>query len=118
MAIFWNTHVHITLAITQAHIATLLSISPSVTLQTLFTPTQSDDIDIKANMTMPTCAPLDTPDELTLCALLLSIMHHVVRHRDKITSMGSMWIGGVALFELAVLKLCEAQCLEHEDAAV
>ncbi|KAI0253518.1 outer membrane protein Iml2/Tetratricopeptide repeat protein 39 [Lactifluus subvellereus] len=130
MAIFWNTHARITPAVAQAHIATLLSVSPPVTLQTPFASTQSDDTDIKADATMPTRAPLDTPDELALRALLLGIMYRAAGHPDeargflrdaharhaKIPSTGSTWIGGVALFELAVLELREAQRLEHEDA--
>ena len=74
-------------------------------------------------------AALDTPDEHALRALLLGIMHRTTGHptearaflRDahtrhtKIPSSGSTWIGGVALFELAVLELREAQRLENED---
>lgn len=131
MAIFWNTHARITPAVAQAHIAKLLSVSPPVTLQTPFAPTQSDDTDIKADATVSTLAPLDTPDELALRALLLGIMHRAAGYPDearaflrdaharhaKIPSTGSTWIGGVALFELAVLELHEAQRLEQEDTA-
>ncbi|KAI0290645.1 hypothetical protein B0F90DRAFT_1652723 [Multifurca ochricompacta] len=115
MAIFWNTHGRITSVVAQAHIGELLGISPP--------PAPTD--------TTITRAPLDTPDELALRALLLGIMHRAVGHpaeargflRDaharhaKIPSTGSTWIGGVALFELAVLELREAQRSDYEDEA-
>ncbi|KAI0290652.1 hypothetical protein B0F90DRAFT_582157 [Multifurca ochricompacta] len=150
MAIFWNTHGRITSVVAQAHIGELLGISPPVTLPTYLTPasslatttitttttttttaaTMSPDEPAPTDTTI-TRAPLDTPDELALRALLLGIMHRAVGHpaeargflRDaharhaKIPSTGSTWIGGVALFELAVLELREAQRSDYEDEA-
>ena len=113
-----------------AHISELLSLTPRVTLPTPFAPTP-----LAANGTPEEAAlnriPLDTPDELALRALLLGVTHRAAGHptearaflRDahtrhaKIPSSGCTWIGGVALFELAVLELREAQRLEHEDEA-
>ncbi|KAI0289831.1 hypothetical protein BC826DRAFT_1029792 [Russula brevipes] len=132
MGIFWNTHGRITTAVAQAHIVELLSVVPPVTLSTPFAippPASKDDPDALPPTSIR--APLDTPDELALRALLLGIMHRAAGCaaeargflRDahtryaKIPSSGSTWIGGVALFELAVLELREAQRLESDDDA-
>jgi hypothetical protein len=138
MAIFWNTHGRITPAVAEAHIFELLSLSPPVTLPTPFlsTPSPASNVngngsngDPDASTPVHTGAALDTPDEHALRALLLGIMHRTTGHasearaflRDahtrhaKIPSSGSTWIGGIALFELAVLELREAQRLENED---
>ncbi|KAI0261377.1 hypothetical protein BC834DRAFT_896500 [Gloeopeniophorella convolvens] len=118
MAIFWNTHGRATPAVAQEHIVELLSLSPPVTLPSPYS----------AAPDAPQRAPLDTPDEQALRALLLGITHRAARHpvqaraflRDaharhaKIPSTGATWIGGVALFELAVLELREA---DAESAA-
>ncbi|KAI9509593.1 hypothetical protein F5148DRAFT_1186348 [Russula earlei] len=131
MAIFWNTHARITPAIAQAHIAELLSVAPPVTLPTPFEPASPATNGIH-DTPVPVRAPLDMPDELALRSLLLGIMHRAAWClteargflRDahlryaKIPSSGSTWIGGVALFELAVLELREAQRLENEDVAM
>lgn len=120
MAIFWNTHARITPQVAQAHISELLALTPPPTLPSPIAPTT----------TIPTHAraPLETPDEHALRALLLGITHRAAglptdarrflrdahaRHA-RIPSTGSTWIGGVALFELAVLELREAQRGEHE----
>ena len=122
MAIFWNTHGRITPEVAQAHIVELLSLSPPVTLPSPFSPASPPP-----PTTAPERAPLDTPDELALRALLLGIAHRAAglptearrflrdahaRHA-RIPSTGSTWIGGVALFELAVLELRDAQRLEQ-----
>ena len=131
MAIFWNTHARITPAVAEAHIAELLSISPPLMLSTPFTPTSSSNADIQTDASVPTRAALDTPDEFALRALLLGTMHRVAGYpaearvflrdaraqHENIPTTGSTWIGGVALFELAVLELHDAQRLEYEDAA-
>jgi hypothetical protein len=121
MAIFWNTHARITPEVAQAHISELLSLSPPPPLPSPIAPTPP------VTSTHPRPA-LDTPDEHALRALLLGITHRAAgfpaesrrflrdahaRHA-RIPSTGSSWIGGVALFELAVLELREAQRLEHE----
>lgn len=138
MAIFWNNHGRITPAVAEAHIFELLSLSPPVTLPTPFVSTRSpasngngigSSGDPDESTPVRSRAALDTPDEHALRALLLGIMHRATGHpsearaflRDahtrhaKIPSSGSTWIGGVALFELAVLELREAQRLENED---
>jgi hypothetical protein len=130
MAIFWNTHAHITPAVAQAHISELLSLSPPVTFSTPFAPTPLAS-NGSADVPEPVRPALDTPDELALRSLLLGITHRGAGHpaearaflRDahtqsaKIPSSGSTWIGGLALFELAVLELREAQRLQHEEEA-
>jgi len=130
MAIFWNTHLRITPEVAQAHIVDFLSVSPPVTISTPFAPTQPASNGV-TDIPAPIHAPLDTPDELAVRSLLLGIMHRAAGCpteareflRDahtryaKIPSSGSTWIGGVALFELAVLELREAQRLENEDVA-
>ena len=123
MAIFWNTHGRITPQVAQAHISELLSLSPPPTLPSPITPT------VPSSPSTHTRAPLETPDEHALRALLLGITHRAAglpaearrflrdahaRHA-RIPSTGSSWIGGVALFELAVLELREAQRGERED---
>lgn len=138
MSIFWNTHGRITPAVAEAHIIELLSLSPPVTLPTPFVSNPSPASNVSGNGSsgnpdastpVHTRAALDTPDEHALRALLLGIMHRTTGHpseasaflRDahtrhaKIPSSGSTWIGGVALFERAVLELREAQRLENED---
>ena len=122
MAIFWNTHGRITPQVAQAHISELLSLSPPPTLPSPITPTVPSSPSTHAR------APLETPDEHALRALLLGITHRAAglpaearrflrdahaRHA-RIPSTGSSWIGGVALFELAVLELREAQRGERE----
>ena len=141
IAIFWNTHGRITPAVAQAHIAELLSVKPAVVLPTPFASTppasnnnhiSSDDPDMATHVPAPLGIrpTLDSPDEHALRSLLLGIMHRAAGYpsearvflRDaharhaKIPTSGSTWIGGVALFELAVLELCEAQRLENEDS--
>jgi len=138
IAIFWNNHGRITPAVAEAHIIELLSLSPPVTLPTPLVSIHSPASDGNGNgssgdpdtsMPVHTRAALDTPDEHALRALLLGIMHRTTGHpsearaflRDahtrhaKIPSAGNTWIGGVALFERAVLELREAQRLETED---
>jgi hypothetical protein len=113
MAIFWNTHGRITPDVAQAHITDLLSLFPPITLPSPFEP---KDAAPDATTAPP---PLDTPDEHALRALLLGITHRAAGHTAdarrflqdaharaaRIPSTGSTWIGGVALFELAVLEL-------------
>ncbi|KAH9038197.1 hypothetical protein EDB85DRAFT_2141958 [Lactarius pseudohatsudake] len=112
--------------VAQAHIAELLSLSPPVTLPSPISPappppptTPDDDAQAQAR------PPLDTPDELALHVLLLSITHCAAGHptearrflcdaHARIPSTGSTWIGSVALFELAVLELREAHRLKHD----
>ena len=133
MATFWNTHGRITPLVAQAHIVGLLSVSPPVTIPSPFEPTPPTTTTATETETEtdapPARAPLDTPDEHALRALLLGITHRAAGHpaearkflRDaharhaRIPSTGGTWIGGVALFELAVLELREAQRLEQHE---
>ena len=128
MAIFWNTHGRITPQVAQAHISELLSLSPPPTLPSSITPTPTPNTNTTTTNPPHARAPLETPDEHALRALLLGITHRAAglpadarrflrdahaRHA-RIPSTGSSWIGGVALFELAVLELREAQRVERE----
>ncbi|RDB22979.1 Mitochondrial outer membrane protein IML2 [Hypsizygus marmoreus] len=73
---------------------------------------------------------LDTPDELALRSLLLGIAHrtagdfdasrHFLKEACALNSSiaVSTWIGGVAMFELAVLELKVVEAKEREAAAV
>jgi hypothetical protein len=136
MAIFWNNHGRITPAVAEAHIFELLSPPPPVALPTPFmSPSPASDNGNGSSGNPDTSTPvhtraaLDTPDEHALRSLLLGIMHRTTGHpsearaflhdahtfHSKIPSSGSTWIGGVALFERAVLELRDAQRLEDED---
>lgn len=73
---------------------------------------------------------LDTPDELALRALLLGIHHRTLKAFDVargflVQAHGyhselkvSTWIGGVAMFELAVLDLKEAEDKDRNRVTV
>jgi len=72
----------------------------------------------------PCTVTLDTPDELALRSLLLGVVHRTIKsysvaraflidaysYQSKIEN--STWIGGVTMFELAVLELKETEALE------
>lgn len=72
---------------------------------------------------------LDTPDELALRALLLGIVHRVAgrfsssrsfladAHDRRAAITVSTWIPGVAMFELAVLDLKEAEARQSAKDA-
>ncbi|KAH9070955.1 hypothetical protein EDB83DRAFT_2289649 [Lactarius deliciosus] len=124
MAILRNMHGRITPGVAQAHIVELLSFSPPITLPSPISPASSPTT-LADDAQAQVCPPLDTPDELALRALLFGITHRAAGYptearsflRDahaRIPSSGSTWIGGVALFELAVLELREAHRLEHD----
>lgn len=111
----WNTHARITRETALQHIADLSALTPALTISSPY---------ITSSPAPPapgTPPDLDTPDELAVRALLLGILHrtlgsygpsrafladaHGLQH--KIGT--STWVGGVAMFEMAVLDLKEAE---------
>jgi len=120
IAIFWNLHSRIDKTIAETHIIELYKLSPAVTISSPY---------ISSSLTEATngsIADLDTPDELAIRSLILGIVHRTVG--EYITSRAflddsykrhggittSSWIGGVSLFELAVLDLKEMETTERE----
>ncbi|OBZ65787.1 Mitochondrial outer membrane protein IML2 [Grifola frondosa] len=122
LGIFWNTHARITKDAAIAHIVELASLRPLPTiLSPLFTTEDSAD--------SPTTVDLDTPDELAVRSLLLGIVHRTAGEFDAARSFladahsrytsvkTSTWVGGVTLFELAVLDLKEMEARTERGAA-
>ncbi|KAA1469289.1 hypothetical protein DENSPDRAFT_864071 [Dentipellis sp. KUC8613] len=121
LAVFWNTHSRISKSIAEAHIKEWVSLSPPIEISTPYAPTTPPDAS-PANT-------LDTPDELALRSLLLGTVHRTAgehaaarafledAHRRQPQLAVSTWIGGVALFEQAVLLLKETQAAEEASAA-
>ncbi|KZT09584.1 uncharacterized protein LAESUDRAFT_741851 [Laetiporus sulphureus 93-53] len=121
LAIFWNTHARITREVALEHIAELSVLTPHPTIESpLITPPSPASAAPSALPTAP--APdLDTADELAVRSLLLGIVHRTAgqfvsaraflsdAHARHVSIKVSTWVGGVALFELAVLDLREAQ---------
>ena len=76
----------------------------------------------------PARADLDTTDEVAVRSLLLGITHRTAgafeaahaflsdAHRRQPTIRTSTWVGGVALFELAVLELKETEARTERGA--
>ncbi|KAI0705857.1 hypothetical protein BC835DRAFT_1313841 [Cytidiella melzeri] len=115
LGIFWNTHTRVSKAIAQSLIDELAALSPVVTISSPLIEPQ------------PASAPqdppdLDTPDELATRALLLGIAHRTAgeytagrefleeAHRLHKSTQISVWVGGLACYEHAVLDLREADC--------
>ncbi|KAJ7203157.1 mitochondrial outer membrane protein IML2 [Mycena pura] len=109
----WNTHQRIADTVAEAHIKELAALTPPVAIAvpSPFLPA----ID-QQHASVP---DLDTPDESALRFLLLGILHRTLRLYAPARALlqaahgtqakVSTWIAGVALFELAVLELKEAQ---------
>ncbi|KZT71236.1 hypothetical protein DAEQUDRAFT_763848 [Daedalea quercina L-15889] len=125
LAIFWNTHARIPRDVAIAHITELSVLTPLPTIQSPLIPASPDPTasPTTPTATLPTLPPpdLDTPDELAIRALLLGITHRTAgsysaarafladAHARHAQVKVSTWVGGVALFEQAVLVLKEAQ---------
>ena len=127
--IVWNTHARIDSSIAQAHIELLTNLSPPVSPRKISLEASSPTILMSPKSPRSPLHPaalqikddLDTPDELALRALLLGIHHRTLKafdiargslleaheYQSKLTV--STWIGGLAMFELAVLDLKEAE---------
>ncbi|KAJ7198668.1 hypothetical protein B0H12DRAFT_580553 [Mycena haematopus] len=115
-AVVWNTHQRIDDAVAEAHIAELAALTPPVVIAV---PSRVLPAVDEKNQSDKPPADLDTPDELAMRALLLGIMHRTLRlyaparallesARSAQNVKVSTWIAGVALFELAVTDLKEA----------
>lgn len=110
----WNTHDRIEKSSAEAHIKEWNTLTPAVT---------SDSPSIISNIanSPPGTLDLDNPDELSIRSLLLGIVHRTTgdyvasrafladAHKRQPELESSTWAGGVALFELAVLDLKEAE---------
>ncbi|KAJ3859612.1 outer membrane protein Iml2/Tetratricopeptide repeat protein 39 [Lentinula novae-zelandiae] len=114
MGIFWNTHNLISPSLAKAHIKEWSALSPPLGIDS---PYMADPIS-------STTPELDTPDELALRFLLLGIAHRSIgcvgiRIKGNSppstgpASSSSTWIGGLAMFELAVLDLKEVEVEEN-----
>lgn len=123
----WNTHSRIEKPVAEAHIQELSRLSPPVTIPSPY---------ITAESTNAKGGPvdLDTPDELAIRSLILGIVHRtlgefkasraffedVQKLHNDITV--NTWVGGVSMFELAVMELKEMDALQKKgelgDAAV
>ncbi|KDR84675.1 hypothetical protein GALMADRAFT_56095 [Galerina marginata CBS 339.88] len=127
IGIFWNNHARIGSSIAQAHIDGLVVLTPAVQ----FIPISLEASSVKSPRTPLSASSkvslsfnlehdLDTPDELAVRALLLGINHRTLGQYEVARgflneSYGyqnsvkvSTWVGAVAIFELAVLHLKEA----------
>lgn len=123
----WNTHARITRDTALAHVqdwATCLSTAPEVKSDTI-----TSVLDKDQTLTLPTDRP-DTPDELAIRSLLLGIVHRTLDDHlgsrafleDAVSRQPaikvSTWVGGVALFELAVLDLKEMEAKSKEAGGI
>lgn len=113
----WNTHSRIAETIAQSHIEDLSKFTPPVSIFSKYIPTTS----LPPSPANGTLVDLDTPDEEAIRSLIMGIVHRTLG--DLVTSRAfledsvkrhsqvkcSTWVCGVALFELAVLDLKEAE---------
>ncbi|THH08276.1 hypothetical protein EW145_g2807 [Phellinidium pouzarii] len=115
LAIFWNTHQRITREAAMAHIEELTSLTP------VPSNIPRSRIPNLATHTLP--ADLDTPDEFAVRSLILGIVHRSICDFEnsrlflddayhRYDAAESKWIGGVSLFELAVLDLKKLEARE------
>ncbi|KAJ3561115.1 hypothetical protein NP233_g10392 [Leucocoprinus birnbaumii] len=141
MAIFWNTHARISDNVALLHIREWCATVPAPTISSPHSSQPATPTTSTPNSPTPTSTPapplilasiptLDTPDEFALRSLLLGVVHRTVKsyepsraflldayeHQNKIEN--STWIGGVAMFELAVLDLKEAESAESATLQV
>jgi len=117
----WNTHSRIPQDVARAHIEEMSKLTPPVSISSQYVPTSS----LKFSPTKGTPVDLDTPDEQAIRSLILGTVHRTLQ--DFTTSRAfledtvkkhplvkcSTWVGGVALFELAVLDLKEVEADER-----
>ncbi|KAI0034535.1 outer membrane protein Iml2/Tetratricopeptide repeat protein 39 [Vararia minispora EC-137] len=121
----WNNHQRIKPAVAEQHIRDWLALHPPISTPTPYA--SSPPSPPPAYPSPP--PPLDTPDELALRDVLLGVAHRTAGHaapartfletahaRQPLLAV-STWVGGVALFELAVLELLEARGAEPAAGA-
>ncbi|KAF8163824.1 mitochondrial outer membrane protein IML2 [Crassisporium funariophilum] len=135
---FWNTHARIDPSIAQAHIDILTALTPLPSNHRISLEVSSPSLTTpKSARTRAPVPPsplttfsmsslrleddLDTPDELAIRALLLGINYRTLKMyevaRGYLVEAGSYqsavkvstWVGGLAMFELAVLDLKEIE---------
>ena len=118
----WNTHARIEKATAEAFIMSWASLTPAVTIESPCITPQSAPTATDARV------DLDTPDELAIRSLLLGIVHRTAgyyvparaflkdAYQRQAEIENSIWVGGVALFESAVLDLKEAEVSITADA--
>ncbi|KAH8111665.1 outer membrane protein Iml2/Tetratricopeptide repeat protein 39 [Phellopilus nigrolimitatus] len=123
LAIFWNTHQRITQEVALEHVKELASFSPAVAIPSPHITQSATPAESKAT------EDLDTPDELAVRSLILGIVHRTLGDfnpsrnfladaHNRYDAVECKWVGGVALFELAVLDLKEVEAREkNEDKA-
>jgi len=114
IGIFWNLHGRIEKCNAEAHIKEWTSLTPAVTIESSYinsSPTASPENPVD----------IDSPDELSIRSLLLGIVHLTIgeynparaflvdAHTRQPSFTTSTWVGGMALFQLAVLELKEAE---------
>ena len=117
----WNTHQRITKETAIAHIHELSAYTPKP-------PVASEYVAEAPSLTNGQSPPdLDTSDELAIRSLILGIVHRTLQdftssrkflsdaHARYVDVVDSKWVGGVALFELAVLDLKEMEARERRD---
>ena len=116
----WNTHARISQDIARAHVEAMSKLTPPVSISSRYIPASS----LPASPTNGALVDLDTPDEEAIRSLILGLVHRTLE--DFSTSRAfledavkkhpqikcSTWVGGVALFELAVLDLKEVEADE------
>ena len=117
----WNTHARISQDVAQSHIEYLNKFTPPVSISSQCIPASS----LQSPPAEAVPVDLDTVDEECIRSLILGIVHRtlgdfgtsrafledVVKDHPQVKC--STWVGGVALFELAVLDLKEVEADER-----
>jgi len=117
----WNTHARISQDVALAHIEDLTKFTPPISTSSQYIPTSS----LPTSPATAVPVDLDTTDEECIRSLILGIVHRalqdfgasrafledVVKKHPQVKS--STWVGGLALFELAVLDLKEVEVDER-----
>jgi len=124
LAIFWNTHARIEKSVAITHIQEWSELSPAVDIPSQYISTSPVTSTPASPSPVLTLLDLDTPDELAVRSLLLGIVHRTAgaylasrlfladAHKRQHDVQTSTWVAGVAMFELAVLDLKEAEAVE------
>ena len=120
-SLVWNTHARIPQDIARLHVEDLGRFTPRVSIPSQYIPTSS----IPSPPEKGAPVDLDTPDEEAIRSLILGIAHRTLGDfapsraffEDAVKKHSqtkcSTWVGGVALFELAVLDLKEVEAEER-----
>ncbi|KAL6298596.1 hypothetical protein BKA93DRAFT_830556 [Sparassis latifolia] len=121
LGIFWNTHARILKETAEAHIAELAVLVPHPTITSPYVTAPTSPPATAA------CVDIDTPDEFAIRSLLLGITHRTAgayeparaflsdAYSRQSSIKVSTWVGGVTLFELAVLELKETEARTERD---